>query len=264
MRIVLVSPSDSFFQNLLIEETIERLRGKHEILLCGMDMPKSGSASSISKMMRLLGITNFLIIAIRLLAVRISMYFRLYRFLGSPVTLGLIANRQDIPFEHWKSVNAIDFIQRINRFSPDIIINTNGEIYDTPTINLPRLGVLNVHIGTLPGYRSPLPVFWALFDGASKLGITMHLIEKKIDAGHIILNREFYYPGKDLLGAMSFLNRHCPVMIEECIELLSTHKLTYFSMIEDSPYRPFPSKTDIHEFKSRGYRIGWVLGTDSA
>lgn len=53
-------------------------------------------------------------------------------------------------------------------------------------LELPKLGVLNVHPSALPKYRGPSPVLWAIRNGDPFLGITVHRMTERIDAGPIL------------------------------------------------------------------------------
>jgi methionyl-tRNA formyltransferase len=50
----------------------------------------------------------------------------------------------------------------------------------------PKLGVLNVHPSALPRYRGPSPVLWAIRNGDPYLGITVHRMTERIDAGPVL------------------------------------------------------------------------------
>jgi methionyl-tRNA formyltransferase len=53
-------------------------------------------------------------------------------------------------------------------------------------LELPRLGVLNVHPSALPRYRGPSPVLWAIRNGDPFMGVTVHRMTARIDAGPIL------------------------------------------------------------------------------
>lgn len=50
-------------------------------------------------------------------------------------------------------------------------------------------GVLNVHFGMLPRYRGVMPAYHALLAGESSFGVTIHLMDKRIDNGPILAQR---------------------------------------------------------------------------
>jgi methionyl-tRNA formyltransferase len=51
---------------------------------------------------------------------------------------------------------------------------------------VPRLGALNIHPSALPRYRGPSPVLWAIRNGDPCLGLTVHRMTDRIDAGPVL------------------------------------------------------------------------------
>lgn len=69
-----------------------------------------------------------------------------------------------------------------------------GVIYGTNIIkesvfSIPRHGSINLHQGLAPYYRGGPPIFWELFNGEKEVGITVHFVAAKVDAGEIILQK---------------------------------------------------------------------------
>ncbi|MDF5753638.1 formyltransferase family protein [Spongiactinospora sp. TRM90649] len=56
-------------------------------------------------------------------------------------------------------------------------------------LDTPRLGVINVHTSLLPKYRGPAPVLWAIRNGDTEVGITIHRMDERFDAGPILAQR---------------------------------------------------------------------------
>ncbi len=59
---------------------------------------------------------------------------------------------------------------------------------------MPRLGTFNVHAALLPQYRGAAPINWAIINGETKTGATTFFLDKDIDTGRIILQRELLIP----------------------------------------------------------------------
>lgn len=57
------------------------------------------------------------------------------------------------------------------------------------TTGLPLL--FNVHMGDLPGFRGPNPVFWQLKKGSPLLAITIHCVSDRFDAGDVAWKKEY-------------------------------------------------------------------------
>jgi methionyl-tRNA formyltransferase len=53
----------------------------------------------------------------------------------------------------------------------------------------PRLGVINIHTSLLPRYRGPAPVLWAIRNGDPEVGVTIHRMDERFDAGPILVQR---------------------------------------------------------------------------
>ncbi len=54
---------------------------------------------------------------------------------------------------------------------------------------LPRLGCVNAHPSLLPRYRGPNPLFWQVFQGETRGGLTMHRMDANFDTGPILAQR---------------------------------------------------------------------------
>ncbi len=86
--------------------------------------------------------------------------------------------------------NAPDSIARLREWSPDLIVFTGGNILRRQLLDVPRLGVLNVHLGLLPEIRGMSSPEWSLLNDVP-VGITIHYIDSGIDTGPILQRCEF-------------------------------------------------------------------------
>jgi methionyl-tRNA formyltransferase len=55
-----------------------------------------------------------------------------------------------------------------------------------PILHLARLGAFNMHGSLLPKYRGRAPINWAVLHGEPRIGMTLHRMVKRADAGAII------------------------------------------------------------------------------
>ncbi len=55
---------------------------------------------------------------------------------------------------------------------------------------LPK-GILNVHPSLLPRYRGPSPIQWAILEGDRETGVTIFLVEEKLDHGPMLVQERF-------------------------------------------------------------------------
>ncbi len=76
---------------------------------------------------------------------------------------------------------------KINQFAPDLIIVISwSQIIPKQIIEIPKYGVVSSHYSALPKRRGGAPLFWAIYDNLSNLGISIYYMEKGIDDGDII------------------------------------------------------------------------------
>ena len=86
--------------------------------------------------------------------------------------------------------NAPDSIARLKEWSPDLIIFTGGNILRKQLLEVPRLGVLNVHLGLLPEIRGMSSPEWSLLNHVP-VGVTIHYMDAGIDTGPFLQRYEF-------------------------------------------------------------------------
>jgi len=58
-----------------------------------------------------------------------------------------------------------------------------GIIFKSKEIKLFKHGIWNIHPGELPKYRGRHPISWAMLKNEKKIGVTIHIIDEKIDRG---------------------------------------------------------------------------------
>jgi methionyl-tRNA formyltransferase len=73
---------------------------------------------------------------------------------------------------------------------PDVgVVAAYGEILRRDVLAIPPLGYVNIHPSLLPLYRGPSPVAGAILNGDAETGVTIMLLESKMDAGPILVQR---------------------------------------------------------------------------
>ena len=102
--------------------------------------------------------------------------------------------------------------QRIIDLNPDIIITcAYGQIIPEALLNAPKYGCINVHGSLLPSLRGGAPIHHAIIDGLDKTGITIMYMDKQMDSGDIISQKEIAILENDNLDSlyekMSYLGR---------------------------------------------------------
>lgn len=117
--------------------------------------------------------------------------------------------------------------QSIMDLYPDLIVTAAyGQIVGTKLLNCPKYRSINVHGSLLPKYRGGAPIQRSILNGDTKTGITIMYMEKTMDAGDILSQREIAILDDDnnetLFNKMSILGRD---LLLETIPLLVENKI---------------------------------------
>lgn len=78
-------------------------------------------------------------------------------------------------------------IEALRALGADIgVVAAFGKILSQTVLDIPRLGMINVHASLLPRYRGAAPVHRAVIDGESKTGVTIMRVVRALDAGAML------------------------------------------------------------------------------
>lgn len=79
-------------------------------------------------------------------------------------------------------------LERLRAAAIDIMVHAGAGILRKPLLGLPRLGVINAHMGVLPAWRGMHVAEWAMLSGG-EVGCTVHRVDAGIDTGPILAVR---------------------------------------------------------------------------
>ncbi len=95
-----------------------------------------------------------------------------------------------------------DYDWVINK-NPDMIVTCAfGQIIPEVILDCPKYGCINVHASLLPKLRGGSPLHHALIDGHDKTGVTIMFMDKGMDTGDIILQKEIDILDSDNVGTI--------------------------------------------------------------
>lgn len=112
----------------------------------------------------------------------------------TPIKKVALANNIEI----YQPFKIKDEYEEILNVKPDIIITcAYGQIIPEILLNAPRLGCINVHASLLPKLRGGAPIHHAIIDGETKTGVTIMYMDKTMDTGAIISQKEYQIKDTD-------------------------------------------------------------------
>ncbi len=84
-----------------------------------------------------------------------------------------------------------EIFQILRDLKPELgVVVAYGKIIPKEIIEIPKLGIINLHFSLLPKLRGAAPLNWAIIRGEERTGVTVFFINEKMDEGDIILQRE--------------------------------------------------------------------------
>lgn len=82
-------------------------------------------------------------------------------------------------------------ITQLFNYKPDaFVVAAYAKIIPREILDIPRLGSIGIHPSLLPKYRGPSPIQAAILNGDKETGVTLFLMDEKVDNGPIISNEE--------------------------------------------------------------------------
>lgn len=87
-----------------------------------------------------------------------------------------------------KTQEAADFFRSLQVQAMAVV--AYGRIIPQSIIDIPPLGLVNVHSSLLPKYRGAAPMQWAVVEGETTTGVTTMLIDAGLDSGDMLLKYE--------------------------------------------------------------------------
>ena len=163
-----------------------------------------------------------------------------------------------IPVLYKNDLHHPDFLAEIRERGIDLIISVAAPtIFRQELIDLPPHGCINIHHAPLPRYKGMMPNFWQLYHGEKTVGITIHKINRRIDEGEILLQREVAVIPAESLDALikrtKRLGAHC---MAEAIEMIRSGAVQPIeNRTDQASYFSFPTRRDVRKFRRMGYRL---------
>ena len=107
----------------------------------------------------------------------------------TPTPIKRIAEKYQLPVI--QPENILDIKSKILNLKPDLIIVASyGKIIPKSILDIPLSKSLNIHPSLLPKHRGPSPIQTVILNGDKKTGITIMLMDEKMDHGPVVSQME--------------------------------------------------------------------------
>lgn len=166
------------------------------------------------------------------------------------------ATELGIPVFQYDKIRA-EGVEDLKNLAPDLMITCAfGQILSQEILDIPKLGVINIHASLLPAYRGASPIHYAILNGEKTTGITIMKTDIGIDTGDILLQKTLNIRENETCGELferlSVLGAEC---IIDALGLIMQNKAVFVKQ-DDS------KATYTKIIKKEQARIDWAESAD--
>jgi folate-dependent phosphoribosylglycinamide formyltransferase PurN len=253
LRVVVVSNGNAFSTTMirpLVEDPEIDVAGA---LIASVPSGRGGPLATLLRLTRRTGVRFAIYKALSLAVPAIA-----GRRFRTPVLLRDLCRARGVPARSVRSVNGEEAAAFLRRAAPDVIVSVSTPERILPEVlGLARVAPVNVHWALLPAYGGIAPYVWVLRNGERETGVTMHVMNERLDTGPILRQRPVEVTRDDT--ALSLQLRLASVAAEEvraAIRALPGSLAT----AEEQPsggrsYYTWPRRSDIRALRRRGRRL---------
>lgn len=165
----------------------------------------------------------------------------------SSTPVKVCADKLGIKAFQTSNVNLIEALEYLKKLNADLFIVVSfGQILSKKILELPKLYPLNVHASLLPKYRGAAPINWAIANGEKETGVTIMMMNEKMDEGDILLKESVLIDDKDDAIALSGkLSKKGAELLIKAIELIKSGKVNFIKQDNKlATYAPKLKKED--------------------
>tara|TARA_Y100000590_G_scaffold457672_1_gene610799 strand:- start:2009 stop:2812 length:804 start_codon:yes stop_codon:yes gene_type:complete len=256
MRILLVIDETYFFHPKYVNQLCEIL--KEEIVGCLL-VTKIKDKNSLEKYLLKnffkLRITESILLFIKKIILFLSdVMFKVFN-VGKPSSVRSVINFHKIKFvevEH--DINQEKYVDFIKNQKPNLIISSNSLYFGSAILNQENLLCINRHSAYLPNNGGTWPVFYSISKNENYTGVTIHLMNSKIDTGEIITQKKILLNTKNLYDLYKKCFEESLGLTIEAVDKIRENNNHQNSKkkVNKILYNSFPKNEDWDKFRKNG------------
>lgn len=129
-----------------------------------------------------------------------------------PTPVAITAEKLGIPVFECDQPKSIELKEFVDSFPADFGIIVAWRILPETIYSAPRFGTMNLHGSLLPKYRGAAPVQRAIWNGETKTGLTVFLLNQGVDTGNVLLQEKMAISDHETSGDL--FEKMTPIGIE--------------------------------------------------
>ncbi len=192
----------------------------------------------------------------------VPLFLKLMGKTPSVPSLAQMSEDFSVPVVHTKNVNSVETLKTLRQWKPDLVISVYlNQLIKKSLIDTAKQGVINVHPALLPKNRGLFPYFWALANGDTESGVTVHWVDTKFDTGDILLQRTLPISADDTV--ISLAQKSATLGAELLVEAVHAIETGNPPHKKQNPkiasYFSWPPPQAVRQFRKRGKRYGSII-----
>ena len=149
-----------------------------------------------------------------------------------------LCSRLNIEYHEFEDHNSEECISFLRSLEPDLGLIGGSRILKSEVIEIFKKGIVNFHPGLIPEVRGMDSMLWAIYYG-KPLGVTAHFIDKRVDAGRVILKRKISVQPDDTFLDLSLRLYETQLsMLPEVLALVHTKRPEDFPPVPKGSGKP--------------------------
>ncbi len=173
-------------------------------------------------------------------------------------SVAAVAKKYGVPVQGATDVNSEEFRAMLRDKGVEFIVSVSGtQLYKKHLRAQTPYGIVNCHGALLPKYRGLMPSFWTLANHEKRGGVSVHYVDRKLDNGPIVVQRDYAIWEHDTLEDVMARSKDLAAeAILECVRKIEYGPLTLMANPEsEQSHFSMPSKEDVQRFKQGGHRF---------
>lgn len=152
-----------------------------------------------------------------------------------------------------KKINSLDQISNKYFTKVDLGISFGfGLVFKKKIIQKYRHGIWNIHSGDLPKYRGRHPITSAFLNDEKKIGLSIHIINEKIDQGLLLAKRFVNRTYQD--DEKTIINKIFKILQRTLSLAIKNYKLKKYTILKKGTYyKPFYDGITITDSSKENY-----------
>ena len=136
------------------------------------------------------------------------------------------ALQNNLPVLQPANLKDLDFIEQLKALGAELQVVVAFRMLPEVVWAMPPFGTINLHASLLPQYRGAAPINHAIINGEERTGLTTFLLQKEIDTGQILLQKELNIGFDENVGQLHDRMMELGAgLLTETLELIRTNQI---------------------------------------